>query len=239
MGNIDGDTYLTTETLNVCLRATVAWIRAVDAHREKQGSVGFALTRPPGHHAKYNLQNGFCLFNFAAAAALHCSEKGQKVAVLDWDVHYGQGVADIVRQRANNNTIRYVSLHQVPAFPYEGEQLAKDDQVLTIPLQPDTTWACGYEEKFHQALEYLTEWDPEVVLVCAGYDALSSDDLASVNLNADDYGKMTELLIENFPDARIAFGLEGGYQLDDVGPTGNLGDAFAKTVGAFLDKNYQ
>lgn len=237
MGRVDADTYLTTETLDICIRATAAWIRAVEAHQHRSSTIGLALTRPPGHHATYHRPNGFCLFNFAAAAAIHCCQQGRRVALLDWDVHYGQGVADIVRRQPPDVPIRYVSLHQVPAFPYEGEKLVRDERVMTLPLAPDTTWACGYEEKFKQAVEYLKEWDPDVVLVCAGYDALASDDLASVSLSANDYGKMSSLLIEAFPNTTIALGLEGGYQLMDVGPSGNLADAVVETVKAFLEKS--
>lgn len=237
MGYLDPDTFLTTESLAVCLRATVAWIRAVDRRQDNDSrpSIGFALTRPPGHHATYDRQNGFCLFNFAAAAAMHCCHKyNERVAILDWDVHYGQGVADIVTRGGNEGRLRYVSLHQVPSFPYEGESFGKNENVMTIPLTPGTTWTCGYREKFDLALEYLQEWQPDVVLVCAGYDALASDELASVSLVASDYKEMTRKLLDLFPKARIAFGLEGGYQLDDVGPSGNLADAVVNTMGACI-----
>lgn len=147
MGYMDtGDTYVTTETWGVVLRATATWMRAVDAVMSSSSSssssesnssnkgnapplAAFALTRPPGHHATRSESNGFCLVNFAAAAALYAVQQQQQpchsVAILDWDVHYGQGVADIVgaqrqllignenREGSSSSSIRYVSTHQV------------------------------------------------------------------------------------------------------------------------------
>ena len=239
LGNLDPDTYVTTETFGVCLRAAAAWIRAAD------GGAALALTRPPGHHATRTQPNGFCLYNFAAATAAHVllAKEDAKVSILDWDVHYGQGVADIVKgmERA-----RYISIHQTPAFPYLGESLKLDGEhqnVLTIPMPADTTWTCGYEELFDKALEFVAchgEWEPDVVIVCAGYDALGSDELASVSLNAMDYGRMTHKLIEHLnkssvKQSKLLLGLEGGYQLNPSGACGNLPDAVVETVRAVAE----
>lgn len=129
VGYIDGgDTYLTTESYDVCLRGAAAWIRAVDmalgrrpfggTTDDEPGAV-VALTRPPGHHATKDLSNGFCIFNYAAAAAIHAlrTNPNLRVLIVDWDVHYGQGVADIVQ---NYDRVRYASIHQLHLFPYEG-----------------------------------------------------------------------------------------------------------------------
>jgi acetoin utilization deacetylase AcuC-like enzyme len=144
--NGDPDCYVTTESFAVCLRAAAAWIRASrDARNDPSSSVGaaVALVRPPGHHATRTLQNGFCLFNFAAAAALSFLSENPdaKVFVLDWDVHYGQGTADILR---GHPRARFASVHQAPAFPYEGEKLettGEHKNILTIPISPSTTWS--------------------------------------------------------------------------------------------------
>lgn len=141
MGRIDPDTYVTTETYHVCLRATCAWIRACRTAMSR--GMAMALTRPPGHHATINTSNGFCIFNFAAAAALHVlnDNPNRKVTVLDWDVHYGQGVADILQHHPN---ARYVSLHQVPAFPYMGEKRGVEgmyQNILNIPVPAESTWS--------------------------------------------------------------------------------------------------
>jgi len=136
------------------LRAAAAWIRASDLvmngtrglNGPASSSVAMALTRPPGHHATKMTSNGFCLYNFAAAAALSVlldrrnSSDAVRVSILDWDVHYGQGVADIARQHPN---LRYVSIHQCPAFPYLGETFGvqgSHENVMTIPVQAGVTW---------------------------------------------------------------------------------------------------
>lgn len=263
IGYIDFDTFLTTHTYDVCLRAMVAWIRAVNyalsssnipSNRNNESPrSAMALTRPPGHHATYGLQNGFCVFNYAAAAAIHTVDSSttaadapdgsnarpRKVSILDFDVHYGQGVADIVKSHEN---IRFVSIHQTPAYPYEGEKLevvGQHQNVMTIPMPPDTTWTCGYRDLYQKALEFCCNesWHPDLVIVCAGYDALASDHLASTSLIAEDYGRMVRLLREHVGNqVAIMFGLEGGYQLADSGPSGNLPDAVLETVKAMTRK---
>ncbi len=252
IGNLDHDTYLTTESYDVCLRATAIWMYCVDVVMRNNISqqpniTSMALTRPPGHHATKTLSNGFCIFNFAAAAAVYALSlpNCNKVSIIDWDVHYGQGVADIVHSFPN---IRYVSMHQVPAFPYLGQSRAvvgEYKNVMTIPIAADSSWACGYKSAFTEhLLPYCYEkgeWEADLVIVCAGYDALGSDELASCNLCAEDYGKMTKLLKEHIGlykdvDERnkvgLIFGLEGGYQLQDGVPGGNLADAVLETIKA-------
>lgn len=248
IGNIDHDTFLTTESYDVCLRATAAWIHCVDSVMNGSSSASMALTRPPGHHATKTSPNGFCLFNFAAAAAVYALSSiptCKKVSIIDWDVHYGQGVADIICSFPN---IRYVSMHQVPAFPYLGERnavIGEHKNIKTIPIPADSTWSCGYESLFTgKLLPFCYEegaWEADLVIVCAGYDALSSDELASCNLNAEDYFKMTTLLREHIGHGNqswqkqtvgLMFGLEGGYQLGDKVPGGNLADAVLETIKA-------
>ena len=263
-GYIDADTFLTTESYDVCLRATATWIRCVNKTCLRRSTTStpiskaaFALTRPPGHHATKTESNGFCLFNFAAAAAIHAIQSGlaTKVSIFDWDVHYGQGVADIIQQDPN---IRYVSIHQSPAFPYQGTRrkvLGQHRNILTIPLPPDSSWSCGYQMALEEyALPFIInhsysnkneeddEWDkmtwiPDLVIVCAGYDALVSDELASCNLNASDYGSMTRMLREKLGnDIGIVIGLEGGYQLDDEVPGGNLPIAVLHTIHELVSR---
>jgi acetoin utilization deacetylase AcuC-like enzyme len=246
VGYVDDDTYLTTESFDVCLRATAAWIRAVDcAMNDDDNKCSMALTRPPGHHATKNLSNGFCLFNFAAAAALHALQRypSMKLSIFDWDVHYGQGVANIIESQPR---ARYVSIHQTPAFPYQGEscEVRGDHQnILTIPILADTTWTCGYKQAFFDlALPFIKGrgWHPDLVMVCAGYDALSSDELASVSLVAKDYARMTEELLdrlgsEHFKRPGLMLGLEGGYQLASGAAGGNLADAVVDTVRTLVE----
>ena len=225
--------------------------------------MAMALTRPPGHHATATMSNGFCLFNFAAAAATHFQSlfsstasdhtnpssptTTPKISILDWDVHYGQGVADIVSQHPES--MRYASIHQVPAFPYMGTQRGRQPpgNILTIPMTADTTWTCGYQQYLHEALDFLLaneeeeedNWDPDLVIVCAGYDALDSEELASVSLNANDYGKMTRALLAKIRQSSkptgLLLGLEGGYQLGHMAGGGNLQQAVVETVKALIE----
>jgi len=257
VGNIDDDTYATTESFDVCLRATASWIQVIDSvmdhndndeNKDPSQSVtaaAMALTRPPGHHATYDMSNGFCLVNFAAAAAIHAMEKDQdlKISIFDWDVHYGQGVADILGKYERS---RYVSIHQTPAFPYMGGKFAitgVHKNIMTVPIIADMTWSLGYSEKFRKhVLPFLisTEWQPDLVLICAGFDALDSDELASVSLVARDYGEMIGELKRHLktesPHRKvpIALGLEGGYQLSEMAGGGNLADAVESTIRALL-----
>jgi len=247
-----GDTYLTTESYNVLLRATASWIRAADDMLLTKGKLGggaissaMALTRPPGHHAEKSTANGFCIFNFAAAAAIHAaqgtSDNHRKVSILDFDVHYGQGISDILQ---HYDSCRYASLHQYPAFPYLGfkrEVTGKHKNVLTVPLPPESSWTCGYRLPFEERiLPFLCQegvWEPDLIIVCAGYDALSSDELASCDLCAADYGRMVRLLREHVRQEvgtkitpSIVVGLEGGYQLKEGSAGGNLQEALMHTL---------
>mmetsp|Transcript_879 Transcript_879/g.1601 ORF Transcript_879/g.1601 Transcript_879/m.1601 type:complete len:389 (+) Transcript_879:200-1366(+) len=251
IGYIDDDTFVTTESYDVCLRAAASWIRAVDyaldGKRAKQScrNAVFALTRPPGHHATFNLSNGFCLLNFAAAAIKHALKKDRtiKISVFDWDVHYGQGVAEAVQ---NCSRARYVSVHQSEAFPYMGTKLEVTGQhknIKTVPISAETSWACGYSQKFEvEVLPFLKseDWIPDLVLICAGYDALDSDELASVSLQARDYGEMTRKLLQHLcrDDCKIpvVLGLEGGYQLSKMAGGGNMPEALVETIRAFQDE---
>lgn len=110
--------------------------------------------------------------------------------------------------------------------------------VLTLPMPADTTWTCGYQTLFDQALDFCVsdEWQPDLVIVCAGYDALSSDELANCSLSAQDFGRMTRTLQQRLPpQTALMLGLEGGYQLGDVGPSGNLPQAVVETVRALAE----
>jgi acetoin utilization deacetylase AcuC-like enzyme len=246
VGNIDEDTYVTTESFDVCLRATASWIRAVEyALKHENSPTAMSLTRPPGHHATFETANGFCLVNFAAAAAIHVMESHPdfKISIFDWDVHYGQGVAKILQKY---DRARYVSIHQTPAFPYLGGKLAVSGEynnILTIPIPADTTWTCGYRGKLEEhVLPFVMseDWQPDIVLICAGYDALDSEELASVGLVARDFGEMITKIKahlnnkESTTSVPIALGLEGGYQLGEMAGGGNLADAVLATLNGLL-----
>merc|ERR1712217_866940 len=195
--------------------------------------------------------SGFCIFNHAAAAAIHALQRYPeiKVSMLDWDVHYGQGVADIMQRHGR---ARYVSLHQVDIYPFPTQKLmtgqkletfGEHQNILTVPVDPSSTWSAGYEQVFtEQALPFIRsdEWDPDLVIICCGFDALESEQLADVSLSAPDYGLMTHALREHLSRDRerppgLMFGLDGGYQIADQCEGGNLSDALVETVKVLVD----
>jgi acetoin utilization deacetylase AcuC-like enzyme len=156
---------------------------------------------------------GFCLFSNAAIAAIYALEKPgiERVAILDWDVHHGNGTENIVE---DNPRIAYCSLHQFPCYPGTGKasDRGKFDNVLNIPILPESTLT-EYRSAFEtQVMPFLNHFRPNLLIVSAGYDANAADPLASVNLQPSDYGVLTQYLSTlNCP---ILFGLEGGYDLE-------------------------
>ncbi|MDJ0509680.1 MAG: histone deacetylase [Crocosphaera sp.] len=214
-GFIDGDTIVSPQSYEVALLAVNGWLDGVDTVLSTNHSA-FVLSRPPGHHAVQNTGMGFCLFSNAAIAAdyaLQCSGV-QKVAILDWDVHHGNGTQAIVE---NNPNIAYCSLHQFPAYPGTGkaDEKGKYENVLNIPMQPESAFK-EYQEAFEkEVIPFLENFKADILIVSAGYDANQADPLASINLQPDHYGIFTQQLLTITP--RLLFGLEGGYDLTALG----------------------
>jgi acetoin utilization deacetylase AcuC-like enzyme len=211
-GRLDGDTPVSARSYDVALLAVAAWLDGVDRVLST-GNPAFVLARPPGHHATSNHGMGFCLFSNAAITAYYALEdkRVQKVAILDWDVHHGNGTQDIVE---NHPQIAYCSLHQSPFYPGTGEATEKGEfnNVLNIPLKAGSTIK-DYQEYFDsQVLPFLENFQPDLVIVSAGYDANQADPLAGICLQPSDYGILTKYLLNL--DKPLLFGLEGGYDLE-------------------------
>jgi acetoin utilization deacetylase AcuC-like enzyme len=214
----DSDTYISKASYEVCVLAQSAWLDAVDKALADQ-TISFALTRPPGHHAKKAESMGFCIFNFAAVAAHYAIEKKgiARIGILDFDVHFGNGVAALVRDTPE---IRYTSLHQMGIFPLSGDpgNSGPLGNLKNIEVPIDTTFAT-YEGLLDSALQFLKEFDPELLIVCAGYDALRSDPMAGVSLEPSDYHTIARKIRDTFIDSSVkgtVFGLEGGYNVQDL-----------------------
>jgi acetoin utilization deacetylase AcuC-like enzyme len=210
-GRLDGDTPISGRSYEVALLAVGAWLDGVDQVLTT-GDPAFVLARPPGHHATSNHGMGFCLFSNAAIAAYYALEdkRVKKVAILDWDVHHGNGTQDMVE---NNRQIAYCSLHQAPFYPGTGEATEKGgfSNVLNIPLLAGSTIK-DYQESFdQQVMPFLNNFQPDLVIVSAGYDANQADPLAGICLQSQDYGILTKYLLTL--DKPLLFGLEGGYDL--------------------------
>lgn len=208
---LDADTPISPRSYEIALLAVSAWLDGVD-RALASGTPAFVLARPPGHHAERATGMGFCLFSNAAIAAYYALEKPEidRVAILDWDVHHGNGTQSLVE---NNPHIAYCSLHQYPCYPGTGKASERGayDNVLDLPMSPGSTLA-DYQPAFEEkVMPFLKNFQPDLLIVSAGYDANADDPLAGIALQPEDYGVFTQYCLQLTP--RIVFGLEGGYHL--------------------------
>lgn len=212
-GHIDGDTPVSSRSFEVAMLAVNAWIDGVD-HALQTGEPCFALARPPGHHAVSGIGMGFCLFSNAAIAAQYALDNGAaRVAILDWDVHHGNGTQAIVEDNPN---IRFCSIHESPQYPGTGRATERGlhDNVLNLPMRSGSTIQ-DYQPLFEQKIvPFLTQFEPDLLIVSAGYDANHDDPLAGISLRPENYRVFATYCLSI--TRRIVFGLEGGYDFNTL-----------------------
>jgi acetoin utilization deacetylase AcuC-like enzyme len=218
MLRLDADTVMTPYTLNAALRAAGAAILGVDLVMNGEVGSAFCGVRPPGHHAERHRAMGFCIFNNAAVAAAHALEQHglDRVAIVDFDVHHGNGTEDIFRR---DPRVLFCSTFQYPFYPFSGTDRVPG-HIVNVPLE-----AGSGGEQFRRAvkrhwLPALGAFRPELLVISAGFDAHAEDEMGHLRLREPDYGWVTRelrALAEEHGCGRIVSVLEGGYALSALG----------------------
>jgi len=215
--HLDADTYFGKGSLNAAKRGVGANISAVNAVMSGDFNNAFSAIRPPGHHAETEKAMGFCIFGNVAIAAKYAIEnhKLKRVAVVDFDVHHGNGTQEILWDDPN---VLFVSTHQMPLWPGSGthEEHGKHQNILNIPIQANTDGP-AFRQKFDEIiLPRLDSYKPEILIISAGFDAHYKDPLANIELMTEDYEWITHRLCDiadKYADGRVISSLEGGYNL--------------------------
>ena len=213
---LDGDTVVSPGSKDATKDAVGSIISAIDGVEKKEFKNAFCCVRPPGHHAEKEKAMGFCIFNNVAVGANYLIEKYKykKIAIIDFDVHHGNGTQDIFY---NDKNVLYISTHQYPYYPGSGSEKenGKYDNVLNIPLEAGTT-GNEYLNAYEKVLDKLKEFKPAFLLFSAGFDAHIDDPLAQLRLSSEDFYKITKRTLEvskPFCNGNIVSILEGGYDL--------------------------
>ena len=215
---LDPDTSMNPHSLNAALRAAGAGILAVDLIMAGKIDAAFCSVRPPGHHAERNRAMGFCIFNNIAVAAAHAlsQHKLERVAIVDFDVHHGNGTEDIFQ---DDERVLFCSTFQHPYYPYSGSD-TKSTHIINVPLPAASNGQAFREAVTKTWLPALHAHQPQLVLISAGFDAHIEDDLAGLALVEDDYAWVTGQVREiatQYSHGHIVSMLEGGYALSALG----------------------
>jgi acetoin utilization deacetylase AcuC-like enzyme len=231
---LDGDTVVSPGSKEATKDAVGSIITAIDGVQQKEFKNAFCAVRPPGHHAEKDKAMGFCIYNNVAVGANYLIEKYKynKVAIIDFDVHHGNGTQDIFY---NNEKVLYISTHQYPYYPGSGseKETGKFNNILNIPLEAGTT-AEQFLKAYENVLKKLKEFKPEFLLFSAGFDAHIDDPLAQLRLSSEDFYHLTKRTLEvskSMCNGNVVSILEGGYDLKA------LQDSTKRHVDALIEFN--
>ncbi len=216
---LDGDTIVSKGSKKAAYDAVGGVINAIDAVMNQEFDNAFCVVRPPGHHAEKEQAMGFCIFNNVAIGATYLLEKYKlnKVAIIDFDVHHGNGTQDIFY---NEKKVLYISSHQFPFYPGTGskDEIGKFNNILNIPLKAGTV-SDEFFNCYKKVYDKLNEFRPQFILLSAGFDAHKNDPLANVNLESKDYYVLTKEIMKiakKICGNKIVSILEGGYNLSAI-----------------------
>lgn len=218
------DTYVSAKSYEAARKAAGAPLTAIDAIMKGEVNNAYCLVRPPGHHALPDKAMGFCLFNNVAVAARYALDAYglERVMIVDYDVHHGNGVQDIFY---SDPRVLYFSVHQYPFYPGTGasDEPGEGDGLgttINVPLPAETGFET-YEPVFRQVLAPAADrFNPQLILVSAGFDAHWNDPLGSMNLSTAGFARLTEIILQlakELCDGRVVLVQEGGYSLDVMG----------------------
>ncbi len=215
---LDPDTPMTPHSLNAALRAAGAAVLAVDLLMSEQARSVFCNVRPPGHHAERAKAMGFCIFNNVAVGAAHALHKHQfkKIAIVDFDVHHGNGTEDIF---SHVPEVMLCSTFQHPFYPHTGNNLTSE-HIINVPLPAGTDGPAFRAAVKSYWLPKLHDFKPEMIFISAGFDAHTEDDMSDMHLTENDYSWLTheiKKLADKYAKGRIVSTLEGGYALSALG----------------------
>lgn len=211
---LDADTAMGPASLEATLRASGAVILATDLVMQQKAKNAFCCTRPPGHHAGKRNSAGFCIFNHVAVGAMHAiNHYGlQRIAIIDFDVHHGDGTEDIFKQ---NPAVMLCSTFQHPFYPHKGAD-SKTARMINVPLPANTSSLAFREAVMREFTPAIDAFQPQILFVSAGFDAHREDPLANLALEIDDFSWITRYIVAlsvKHCKGRIVSCLEGGYHL--------------------------